>query len=206
MSFITALIYDKMLASTEEACLMQWRRELLQNISGHVLEIGAGTGSNLGFYPDTVKRLVLSEPDIHMRRQMEKKITSSKFDIILSAGTAEKIEAENESYDYVVSSLVCCSVSQLELALLEIRRVLKPEGQLVFMEHVAAAKGTKRRQWQNMVNPFWRKLAGNCHLNRDTESAISAAGFKILEIKRESMRKAMPLVRPTIRGIAEKHL
>jgi len=206
MSFITALIYDKILAPAEEACLMQWRRELLQNISGHVLEIGAGTGSNLGFYPDTVQSLVLSEPDIHMRRKMEKKITSSKFEITLTTGSAEKIEAENESYDYVVSSLVCCSVSQLELALLEIWRVLKPAGQLVFLEHVAAAKGTKRRQWQNRVNPFWRKLAGNCHLNRDTESAISAAGFKILEIKRESMRKAMPLVRPTIRGIAEKHL
>ena len=204
MSFISAFFYDKILAPAEEACLREWRHDLLKNASGDVLEIGAGTGSNLDFYPDTLLTLVLSEPDKHMRRQMENKITTSKHDVSVTAGTAENIEAENESYDFVVISLVCCSVTHLETALLEIKRVLRPEGRLIFMEHVAATEGTKRRRWQDLVNPFWRKIAGNCHLNRETESAILAAGFEILEIKHESMRKAMPLVRPTIRGIAIK--
>jgi ubiquinone/menaquinone biosynthesis C-methylase UbiE len=204
MSFINAFFYDKFLAPAEEACLKEWRRDLLKNTSGDVLEIGAGTGSNIGFYPDTLLTLVLSEPDIHMRRQMEKKITTCKHDISVASGTAEKIEAENESYDFVVTSLVCCSVTHLEDVLYEIKRVLRPRGSLIFLEHVAAPEGTKRRRWQNLVNPFWRKLGGNCHLNRETESAILAAGFEIREIKRESMRKAMPLVRPTIRGIAIK--
>jgi ubiquinone/menaquinone biosynthesis C-methylase UbiE len=204
MSFISALFYDKLLASTEEACLKEWRRDLLKNISGDVLEIGAGTGSNLDFYPDTLLTLVLSEPDKHMRRQIKKKIATSQHDVSVTAGTAENISAESESYDFVVTSLVCCSVTHLDTALLEIKRVLRPEGRLIFLEHVAATEGTKRRRWQNLINPFWRQLAGNCHLNRETESAILAAGFEILEIERESMRNAIPLVRPTIRGIAIK--
>ncbi len=204
MPFISALFYDKLLAPAEEACLREWRRDLLKNTCGDVLEIGAGTGSNLDFYPDTLLTLVLSEPDRHMRRQMEKKITTSKYDVSITAGTAENIEAENESYDFVITSLVCCSVTHLDAALLEIKRVLRPGGSLIFLEHVAATEGTKRRRWQNLINPFWRKLAGNCHLNRETESAILTAGFEILEIERESMRKAISLVRPTIRGIAVK--
>jgi ubiquinone/menaquinone biosynthesis C-methylase UbiE len=204
MSFISAFFYDKILAPAEEACLKEWRHELLKNTRGDVLEIGAGTGSNLDFYPDTLLSLVLSEPDVHMRRQMENKIAASKHDASVIAGTAENIEAENESYDFVVTSLVCCSVTHLEAALLEIRRVLKPRGRLIFLEHVAAPEGSRRRRWQNLINPFWCRLAGNCHLNRETESAILASGFEILEIKRESMRKAMPLVRPTIRGMAIK--
>ena len=103
-----------------------------------------------------------------------------------------------------MASLVCCSVTNLERALREIRRVLKPGGGLVFMEHVADEHGTRRRRWQNRITPLWRKLAGNCHLNRETEAAILAAGFTIRDIRRENMRKAISLVEPTIRGIAIK--
>jgi len=204
MSYLVAKFYDKMLATAEEVCLRDWRRELLKNISGNVLEIGAGTGSNIKFYPSSVSSLVLSEPDKHMRHQLEQKMTNTKLNITLASGSAEKIEAQDESFDVVVSTLVCCSVTNLEKALAEIKRVLTVNGLLIFLEHVAADQGTKRRRWQNIINPFWRKLAGNCHLNRETESAILAAGFEIMEIKRESMRKVISVVRPTIRGIAIK--
>ncbi len=204
MSYLVAKFYDKMLATAEQTCLRDWRCELLKNINGNVLEIGAGTGSNINFYPSSISSLVLSEPDQHMRRQLEKKIADSKLNITLASGTAEKIEAQDESFDVVVSSLVCCSVTNLENALAEIKRVLTVNGQLIFLEHVAADEGTKRRRWQNIINPFWRKLAGNCHLNRETEAAMLAAGFEIIEIKRESMRKVISVVRPTIRGIAIK--
>jgi ubiquinone/menaquinone biosynthesis C-methylase UbiE len=205
MSFIGAYFYDRLLLPAEKACLKDWRRDLLKNVYGDVLEIGAGTGLNLEHYPGAVGSLVLSEPDKHMREQLKQKLPAINQPVKVSTGTAEEIDAENESYDFVVASLVCCSVINLESALLEIRRVLKPGGRLVFLEHVAAQAGTKRRRWQNLIDPFWRRLAGNCHLNRETESAILAAGFEILEIKRESMRKAMPVVRPTIRGIAVKY-
>jgi len=205
MSYLTAFFYDRFMAKTEEACLKKWRQELLEQVSGDVMEIGAGTGASINFYPHTVTSLVLSEPDRHMRRLLESNANSSSLkNISISSGGAEHIEAGDESFDYVVTSLVCCSVANLEAGLLEIRRVLKPGGGLVFLEHVAAVDGSSRRRWQNRINPFWRILMGNCHLNRETERAILAAGFTIRQITRESMRKAIPIVRPTIRGYAEK--
>ena len=99
---------------------------------------------------------------------------------------------------------MCCSVADLGACLAEIRRVLKPGGSLVFLEHVAAAPGSSRRRWQNLLTPLWKTVMGNCHLNRETEQAIVGAGFDIVQIDRASMRKAPPFVRPTIRGIATK--
>jgi ubiquinone/menaquinone biosynthesis C-methylase UbiE len=205
MSRLTALFYDRFMANAEEACLKEWRHELIKRVSGEVLEIGAGTGANLKFYSDSVIKLVLTEPDKHMRNLLVGKINNYCLENVnVSDGTAEKIEADDESFDYVVTSLVCCSVRNLNTCLREIGRVLKPGGSLIFLEHVAAADGTSRRRWQNRINPIWKTLMGNCHLNRETERAIVTEGFKIIQIERESMRKALPIVRPTIRGIAQK--
>lgn len=205
MSFLTAYFYDSFMARTEEACLREWRRVLLGRVSGEVLEIGAGTGANIELYPGDVTRLVLSEPDKHMRRLLKKNISRRQLkNVSVISGTAEQIEADDDSFDYVVSSLVCCSVTDLGACLNEIWRILKPGGGFVFMEHVAAADGTSRRRWQNIINPFWKTFMGNCHLNRETEQAILSGGFEIVQIDRESMRKAPPIVRPTIRGVAIK--
>ena len=205
MPFLMALFYDRAIAKTEEACLRQWRQELLRQLHGDVLELGAGTGANIGLYPDEVTRLVLSEPDKHMRRQLANKLESLGHSrASVAGGSAKRIEADDESFDWVVSSLVCCSVTNLQASLDEVRRVLKPGGGFVFMEHVAAAAGTSRRKWQNRLNPLWKTFMGNCHLNRETEQAIVDAGLEIAQIERESMRKAPPIVRPTIRGIAIK--
>jgi ubiquinone/menaquinone biosynthesis C-methylase UbiE len=221
MSFLTAFFYDRVMAKTEAACLRQWRRELLAQVNGEVLEIGAGTGANITLYSERVSRLTLTEPDRHMRRQLEEKIANhdpqrlgvsegNAENIVapqrlgVSEGNAENIVAEDESFDYVVTSLVCCSVNDLDASLREVKRVLKPGGGLVFLEHVAAPEGTSRRRWQNRINPIWKTFMGNCHLNRETENAIIEQGFEITRIERESMCNAPPIVRPTIRGIAIK--
>jgi len=205
MSLVTAIFYDRFMAKTEGACLGAWRRELLGPLGGEILELGAGTGANLGYYSDRVTRLVLSEPDKHMRRRLQERAAGHRrTGTTVAAGTAEHIESADASFDHVVSTLVCCSVLNLESCLHEIRRVLRPGGSLVFLEHVAAAPGTARRRWQNGLNPLWKTVMGNCHLNRETEQAITAAGFEIIRIERESMRKAPPIVRPTIRGVARK--
>jgi ubiquinone/menaquinone biosynthesis C-methylase UbiE len=205
MSFLTAFFYDRLMAKTEAACLKEWRHVLLRQVSGAVLEIGAGTGANIKLYSDNVTRLVVTEPDKHMRKFLKEQVGDHRLENVSVTGdTAEQIEADDESFDYVVSSLVCCSVTDLKACLREIRRVLKPGGGYVFLEHVAAADGTSRRRWQNVINPVWKTFMGNCHLNRETESAIVTEGFDIVQIERESMRNAPPIVRPTIRGIARK--
>ena len=206
MSFLSAFFYDSLLAKSEEACLMEWRSELVKHVHGNVLEIGAGTGANILFYPKNGIELTLSEPDKHMRTQLEEKVKNEGLDhVTISSHTIEENHRPDATFDCVVSTLVCCSVPNLASAFSEIKRILKPDGYFIFLEHVGAEKGTRRRRWQNRLTPLWCKISGNCHLNRETEIAFKNAGFTFKEIKRESMRKATPLVRPTIRGIAIKN-
>jgi ubiquinone/menaquinone biosynthesis C-methylase UbiE len=206
MSFLSAFFYDSLLAKSEEACLMEWRSELVKHAHGNVLEIGAGTGANILFYPKNGIELTLSEPDKHMRTQLEEKVKNEGLDhVTISSHTIEKNHRPDATFDCVVSTLVCCSVPNLASAFSDIKRILKPDGYFIFLEHVGAEKGTRRRRWQNRLTPLWCKISGNCHLNRETEIAFNNAGFTFKEIKRESMRKATPLVRPTIRGIAIKN-
>lgn len=206
MSLLRAYFYDSLLAKSEEACLMEWRSELVKHVHGNVLEIGAGTGANILFYPKNGIELTLSEPDKHMRTQLEEKVKDERLDhVTISSHTIEENHRPDATFDCVVSTLVCCSVPNLASAFSEIKRILKPDGYFIFLEHVGAEKGTRRRRWQNRLTPLWCKISGNCHLNRETEIALKNAGFTFKEIKRESMRKATPLVRPTIRGIAIKN-
>jgi ubiquinone/menaquinone biosynthesis C-methylase UbiE len=206
MSLLRAYFYDSLLAKSEEACLMEWRSELVKNVHGNVLEIGAGTGANILFYPKNGIELTLSEPDKHMHTQLEEKVKDERLDhVTISSHTIEENHRPDATFDCVVSTLVCCSVSNTTSAFSEIKRILKPDGYFIFLEHVGAEKGTRRSRWQNRLTPLWCKISGNCHLNRETEIALKNAGFTFKEIKRESMRKATPLVRPTIRGIAIKN-
>ena len=199
-------IYDRFMSSSERACLESWRAELLSDLAGDVLEIGAGTGANIALYPPSVTRLVLSEPDAHMRAKLEAKLgpNARVMNIEVSAASADALPFADGTFDAVVCTLVLCSVPKLDDALREIRRVLRPDGKLVFLEHVAAEDGTPRLVWQRRVQPLWKIVAGNCHLARRTSDAIRNAGFAIESEKRESIRKAMPLARPSIRGVARK--
>ncbi|MCD9513941.1 class I SAM-dependent methyltransferase [Photobacterium carnosum] len=204
MSFFTAFFYDNVMKYTEEACLVEWRRTLLENVEGNVLEIGAGTGASLGLYPQKPSlALYLSEPDSHMRMQLEKKLHSQPNikATVLSCST-ENIDSDDDFFDYVFVSLVCCSVKDVAASLQEIKRVLKPTGRFIFLEHVAAEPNSRCYHWQQRLNFIWRRVADNCHLNRNTEQSIIDAGFVIEDIQYEKMRKMIAVVQPTIRGIA----
>lgn len=202
MSFLMAQFYDRFMSKSEDACLRQWRAELLADVRGDVLEVGAGTGANLAAYPRDGVRLTLCEPDEAMRARLVAKRGAEYASPRVTDWPAERLGVDDNSQDVVVTTLVCCSVTDLGAALAEFRRVLRPGGRFVFLEHVGAEQGSGRRRVQNVLNPAWRKLAGNCHLNRDTEAAIAAAGFELESVTRESMRKALPFIRPTVRGVA----
>jgi ubiquinone/menaquinone biosynthesis C-methylase UbiE len=199
-----ASVYDRQMAKTEEAGLRQWRADLLADVTGEVLEIGAGTGLNLAHYPSGVTRLVLAEPDRFMRAKLAERTASSDLPIEVVDAGVDPLTFGDESFDVVVSTLVLCSVPDEVAALGEIHRVLRPGGRFVHLEHVAAIENPKRHKWQRRIEPVWRRLVGNCHLTRTTDQAITEAGFELDEVRRESMRQSPPWVRVTTRGVAIK--
>ena len=203
-SWFIAQCYDLTLRRTEQTCLSHWRRELLSQASGDVLEIGAGTGLNLPYYAQNQK-LILSEPDPFMRNRLVKKIPIGRPNIQIRNDFAERLHVEDQSIDTVVSTLVLCSVNSQERALQEIVRVLKPGGQLLFLEHVLS-DCPKTACQQHQFEPFWRPLSGNCHLTRDTAGQIEKNGLFIQEIKESSITGAPKILRKAIRGQAIKRL
>ncbi len=202
MSWLLASFYDAAMRQVERACLDAWRTALLSRAEGEVLDVGAGTGANLGRFGPDAERITLAEPDRHMRRRLEARLSLEPRPTRVVAATAEALPFPDARFDTAVTTLVLCSVADLDRALGELRRVLRPGGQLLFIEHVAAEPGSPRRRWQARVEPLWKRVFGNCHLTRDTERAIAHAGFDLATIERETMHKALPLVRPTIRGRA----
>lgn len=204
MGWFLSRYYDRFMAVTEEACLRSWRRELLAGVSGEVLEIGAGTGASLPAYGPAITRLVLAEPDGAMRRLLEAKLASAGSRATIVPASVDALPFPDASFDAVASFLVLCSVADLDAALAEILRVLRPNGRFVFLEHVAAESNPRRLRWQRRMTPLWRLAAGNCHLARTTAEDIGRAGFVIESLRRESIRKAMPLARPSVRGWARR--
>ncbi|MEA3363322.1 MAG: class I SAM-dependent methyltransferase [Thermodesulfobacteriota bacterium] len=203
-SYLMAKSYDYAMRSTEKRCLQKWRKELLAQADGELLEIGAGTGVNLPHYPGRVSQIILSEPDAQMRKYLQRKteqLQKDRFNI--TSWGAESIEMPDSSFDTIVSTLVLCSVPNLEVSLKEIHRLLRPNGVLLFLEHVIS-KHPSTRTWQHRIEPFWSLCAGNCRLTRDTAAAIHASGLKIEQLTEAPMAGTPTFVRGTIRGAARK--
>lgn len=203
MSRFLAWIYDPFMRGSEEASLRAWRAELVGALAGDVLEIGAGTGANLPLYPP-LARLVLAEPEPHMRARLRDRVRAlGRAGVELCDADAAALPFAADSFDAVVCTLVLCSVPDPARVLDEIRRVLRPGGRLVFLEHVESERPARAR-WQARLEPLWRRVAGNCHLTRRTAVLIAAAGFVIERQQRQSARRALPIVRESVRGTARK--
>lgn len=195
--------YDEFMRRAEEETLSVWRASLLSGLEGEVLDLGAGTGANVPHWPPSVAHVVATEPDPGMASRLrERSREDTRIEVVSSP--AEQLPFADEAFDAVVSTLVLCTVDDLERSIAEIRRVLRPGGQLVFLEHVASETRPLRKLGQRVLEPVWKPIAGGCHLTRRTHVAIERAGFRMESLTRESMRGALPVVRETVRGIARK--
>jgi len=194
-------MYDRMTAKAEEAGLREMRRGLLAGAHGRVLEVGAGTGANLELYPEAVTELILVEPDPQMTKRLRAKLAASGRGATVTEAPAEAMPFEDGSFDFVVSTLVLCTVPDPAAAVQELQRVLAPEGRLLFLEHVRADDPGLAR-WQDRLEGPWRFFGDGCHCNRDTLSTLRAAGMRADGVEHDSLPKAPPLVRPLIRGEA----
>jgi SAM-dependent methyltransferase len=195
-----ALTYDRQMAKTEKAGLRAFRERLLAGASGDVLEIGGGTGANLPYYGPAVGSLTITEPHAPMLRRLERRAGERRPSARILRAPAEDLPFDDHSFDVAVSTLVLCGVDDQPRALRELRRVLRPGGRLLFIEHVrsddpGAARLQDRMNWLN-------RLVVCCDCNRPTLDSILAAGFTVTQVEHTALPKAPPFVRPAIMGSA----
>lgn len=177
------------------------KQRLFSGLSGRVLEIGAGTGANLEYYPSGIELIAL-EPNPYMQEYLKDQAAKNGRKIEIHTGVAEEIPLSDVSVDSVISTLVLCSVEDLSKSLSEILRVLKPGGTFRFIEHVAAPEKYWLRYIQNVITPCWKYLVDGCHPNRETWKVIENAGFNSVNL--EHTRLKLPVVSPHIIGSATK--
>jgi ubiquinone/menaquinone biosynthesis C-methylase UbiE len=178
-----ARMYERISAESERRGTAQQRDRALAGLSGRVIEVGAGNGMNFRHYPGTVAEVLAVEPDDHLRRLAEQAAEQAPVPVRVVAGHATALPVEDGGFDAALASLVLCSVPDPEAALVEMRRVLKPGGELRFFEHVRS-EHPAFGFLEDMITPLWSRVGGGCHPNRDTTMAIESAGFSIEEIDR----------------------
>ena len=195
-----ASLYDRMTAGSERAGLAARRQDLLANAKGRVLEIGAGTGLNLAHYPPGVE-VVFTEPEEPMARRLKRKLEEANRPATVTLAPAEALPFEDDSFDTVVCTLVLCTVDDPVRALSEIARVLRPGGQLLFLEHVRA-DDPGLAKWQDRIAPVWRRVGHGCNCNRPTPFLIEGSPLSLEQIEHDKLPKAPPIVRPLVVGRA----
>lgn len=199
---IFAAIYDPLSKGWDEKHGAEMKRKLLASARGRVLEIGAGTGLSFQHYP-AIDELVALEPSEPMRRRAQERAAALGREITFVAAPAERLPFEDASFDTVVVLAVLCTVAEPEQALREIRRVLRPGGRLLFLEHVRSSDA-KRARWQDRLERPWGFVAGGCHPNRPTLQTIEAAGFEVDNLEQGELPDQVRLVRPYILGSATR--
>ncbi|WP_460710250.1 class I SAM-dependent methyltransferase [Nocardioides dilutus] len=199
---LDAALYDPFLAKGERKGMARRRAELLETAGGRVLEVGAGTGLNVDHYPAGLEALVLTEPVAAMAERLRRRVAAhgrlAHAEIV--EAPAEVLPFPTGSFDTVVSTMVLCTVVDVESALSEVARVLAPGGRLLFIEHVHA-DGTRLGRWQRRLSGAWAAYAQGCRCDRDLVGAIRSH-FELLETTTAEWTGMPALVRPLVVGSA----
>jgi len=197
-----AVLYDPFLWLSEIAGMRRRRRTLVADAHGLVVEIGSGTGLNIAHYSDAVDELVLTEPEPGMRRKLARRLKQHGRSARISDAPAQRLPFADASVDFVVATLVLCTVEDPESVLREIARVLRPDGQLLFIEHVRARSRFLAACQDKLLRP-WRGFAGGCVCNRPTVELMRACGFTV--VADDAVWRGMPaIVHPLAVGRATR--
>jgi SAM-dependent methyltransferase len=184
-SSLHAFLYDPWMGVVDRAGMADRRRRLVAEARGRVLEVGGGTGRNLPLYRD-VDSVVVLEDNAWMRQRLFPRVKAAAVPVEIHEAPIERTGFEDGSFDTIVCSLVLCRVTSQDEVLAEVRRLLRPDGRLLFLEHVQAPGA--RGRLQKAVTPAWsRTIGGGCHLDRDTLDAIRGAGFAITDCDRSGV-------------------
>jgi SAM-dependent methyltransferase len=200
-STISARIYDPFLWLGEKTGLSRMRRRLLEGATGAVLELGAGTGLNLAHYPDGLERLVLVEPNAPKAGLLAHKLAESAREAEIVRAPAEALPFGDDTFDTVAATLVFCTVADPAAALDEVRRVLKPGGRLLFMEHIRSDH-PRIGPIQDRLEGPWKKVADGCHCNRRTLGLMDQCGWEVTVTRRTEKWFMPPVARPIVTGWA----
>ncbi len=194
-------VYDPFLWIGERLGMRAHREELLRHARGRTVELGSGTGLNLEHFPDDLDELILTEPEAAMRTRLARKLGRSGRSARVLGAPAERLPLDDGSVDTVVSTLVLCTVDAPDLALREIVRVLRPDGQLLFVEHVRA-ESPRLASWQDRLAGPWQRFAEGCRCNRATVELMQACDLEVEQLRQASWRGMPAIVRPLVAGRA----
>jgi ubiquinone/menaquinone biosynthesis C-methylase UbiE len=197
----TAAFYDATLWRAERRGMSDRRSQVISAAYGRTLEIGAGTGLNLGHYPDAVDELVITEPDDAMAARLPRRAAKAGPHVSVVSAPAEELPFDDDSFDTVVATLVFCTVADPERAAAEVSRVLKPGGQLLFIEHVRA-DSERLARWQDRLYGPWKAFGQGCRCNVETLDVLRGA-VSVDHVDHGTWRSMPKIVQPLVYGRAE---
>jgi ubiquinone/menaquinone biosynthesis C-methylase UbiE len=180
-------MFDRLSEREERMGQAEHRETMLSGLSGRVVELGAGNGINIKYYPSSVTELVAVEPEPYLRERAERAARGAPMPVSVVDGLGGALPFDDAAFDAAVASLVLCSVPEQDAVLSDLFRVIRPGGELRFYEHVRA-NDPRLVRLQDVVTPLWKLFAGGCHPNRDTGAAIEKSGFEIETCDRVAFR------------------